>query len=70
MCETRFLCVVVTDPVLVANGVEDAMIPTYQSFALAQALPNATLVIYPDSGHAFMFQYPEQFAGEVVRFLE
>ena len=70
MCETRFLCVFVTDPVLVANGVEDAMIPTYQSFALAQALPTTTLVIYPDSGHAFMFQYPEQFAGEVVRFLE
>ena len=57
-------------PVLVANGVEDVMIPTYQSFALAQALPNATLIVYPDSGHAFMFQFPEAFAGEVVRFLE
>lgn len=57
-------------PVLVANGVEDVMIPTYQSFALAQALPNATLVIYPDSGHAFMFQYPERFAQEVDRFLD
>jgi len=56
-------------PVLVANGVEDVMIPTYQSFALVQALPNATLVIYPDSGHAFMFQFPEAFAGEVNRFL-
>jgi pimeloyl-ACP methyl ester carboxylesterase len=56
-------------PVLVANGVEDVMIPTYQSFALAQALPNATLVIYSDSGHAFMFQYPERFAQEVDRFL-
>lgn len=56
-------------PVLVANGVEDVMIPTYQSFALAQALPDARLVIYPDSGHAFMFQYPEAFAAEVERFL-
>lgn len=56
-------------PVLVANGVEDVMIPTYQSFVLAQALPNATLVIYPDSGHAFMFQYPQRFAQEVDRFL-
>ncbi|MBA4808902.1 MAG: alpha/beta hydrolase [Brevundimonas sp.] len=57
-------------PVLVANGVEDVMIPTYQSFALAQALPNATLIVYPDSGHAFMFQFPEAFAAEVNRFLE
>lgn len=55
--------------VLVANGVEDVMIPTYQSFALAQALPNATLIIYPDSGHAFMFQYPEAFASDVSEFL-
>lgn len=57
-------------PVLVANGVEDAMIPTYQSFALAQALPDATLILYPDSGHAFMFQFPERFAAEVDRFLD
>jgi len=56
-------------PVLVANGVEDVMIPTYQSFALAQALPNATLIVYPDSGHAFMFQYPDAFAREVEQFL-
>lgn len=56
-------------PVLVANGVEDVMIPTFQSFALAQALPNARLVIYPDSGHAFMFQFPEAFAADVERFL-
>lgn len=56
-------------PVLVANGVEDAMIPTYQSFALAQALPDATLILYPDSGHAFMFQFPEAFADTVNRFL-
>lgn len=57
-------------PVLVANGVDDVMIPTYQSFALAQALPNATLIIYPDSGHAFMFQYPEVFADAVKAFLD
>lgn len=57
-------------PVLVANGVEDAMIPTYQSYALAQALPDARLLIYPDSGHAFMFQFPEDFAAEVLRFLD
>lgn len=59
----------IRQPTLIANGVEDAMIPTYQSYALAQVMPNARLSIYPDSGHAFMFQYPEQFGDEVVRFL-
>ena len=57
-------------PVLVANGNEDVMIPTYRSYALSQAIPQARLIIYPDSGHAFMFQYAEGFAAEVVRFLE
>ncbi|MDB5422004.1 MAG: alpha/beta hydrolase [Brevundimonas sp.] len=56
-------------PVLIANGDEDIMIPTYQSYALAQVIPNARLIIYPDSGHAFLFQYPRLFGEEVVRFL-
>lgn len=59
----------IRQPVLIANGVEDAMIPTYQSYALAQAIPDARLIIYPDSGHAFLFQYPEAFGDEVLRFL-
>jgi pimeloyl-ACP methyl ester carboxylesterase len=45
------------------------MIPTYQSYALAQAIPNARLIVYPDSGHAFLFQYSKEFGDEVLRFL-
>jgi len=60
----------VRHPVLVANGRHDIMVPTYASFAMAQALPDARLVVYPDSGHGFLFQYPEGFADEVLRFLE
>ncbi|MCB1498100.1 MAG: alpha/beta hydrolase [Bauldia sp.] len=60
----------IRQPVLIANGIEDIMIPTYQSYALAQVVPNARLVLYPDSGHGFLFQYPEHFGDEVVRFLE
>jgi pimeloyl-ACP methyl ester carboxylesterase len=59
----------ITQPVLVANGRRDIMVPSYASFAVAQALPNARLLIYPDSGHGFLFQYPEDFADEVLRFL-
>jgi pimeloyl-ACP methyl ester carboxylesterase len=56
-------------PVLVANGIDDRMIPTVQSFALAQALPNARLILYPDSGHAFMFQHIQAFSTDVLDFL-
>jgi pimeloyl-ACP methyl ester carboxylesterase len=59
----------VKHPVLVANGKHDVMVPTYASYAMAQALPDAKLVIYPDSGHGFLFQYPDEFAKDVLDFL-
>ncbi len=59
----------ITQPVLVANGRNDIMVSTYASYAMAQTLPNARLVIYPDAGHGFLFQYPQDFADEVLRFL-
>jgi pimeloyl-ACP methyl ester carboxylesterase len=43
---------------------------TYASYAMALAMPNARLLIYPDAGHGFLFQYPEDFADEVLRFLD
>ena len=36
---------------------------------LARKLPNAQLRIYPDAGHGFLDQYPEQFADHVRAFL-
>jgi pimeloyl-ACP methyl ester carboxylesterase len=57
-------------PVLVAQGHRDVMIPTVNSFHLSQRLPNAWLLIYPDSGHGFLFQYAEQFAKQVNAFLD
>jgi pimeloyl-ACP methyl ester carboxylesterase len=53
----------------IANGRRDIMVSTYHSYAMAQAMPDARLVIYPDSGHGFLFQYPQAFADEVLRFL-
>jgi len=57
-------------PVLVAQGQRDIMIPTVNSFQVSQKLPNAWLLIYPDSGHGFLFQYPEQFAKQANAFLD
>jgi len=57
-------------PVLVVNGNRDIVIPTINSYILAQHLANAKLIIYPDAGHGSLFQYTEDFVGEVSRFLQ
>jgi len=59
----------IKQPVLVANGSNDVMMPTINSFTMAQLLPNAQLIVYPDSGHGFLFQYPELFVDHALRFL-
>jgi pimeloyl-ACP methyl ester carboxylesterase len=59
----------IRQPVLVANGDNDRMVPTVNTYLLAGHLPDARLGIYPDAGHGFLFQYPYEFAGEVEAFL-
>jgi pimeloyl-ACP methyl ester carboxylesterase len=59
----------ITQPTLVANGDNDVMLPTKNSYLLARHLSNARLSIYPDAGHGFLFQCPAEFAAEVNAFL-
>lgn len=59
----------VTQPVLVANGESDRMVPTSNSFDLARRLPDSDLVIYPDAGHGGIFQYHQQFVERALAFL-
>ena len=56
-------------PTFVANGDRDELFPAIDSAVLAREIPHSQLGIYPDSGHAFLFQYPERFANDVSRFL-
>jgi pimeloyl-ACP methyl ester carboxylesterase len=56
-------------PVLITAGDNDTMIPTVNAYLMAQHLPDARVRVYPDSGHGFLFQWPEQFAGLVTSFL-
>lgn len=56
-------------PVLVANGMHDVMIHAFASYAMAQRLPSAKLILYSDAGHGFLFQHPDDFGVEVNRFL-
>ncbi|WP_410661834.1 alpha/beta fold hydrolase [Amycolatopsis sp. lyj-112] len=61
---------VVHQPVLVANGDHDRMVPSRNSTDLARRLPNARLILYPDAGHGGIFQYHEKFVDEALRFLD
>ena len=55
---------------LVVNGIHDEMIPIANSYRLAENLPNAVLLTYPDSGHGSLFQFHESFTRHAKAFLE
>jgi len=56
-------------PTLVVNGVHDEMIPVGNSLWLVENLPNAVLLVYPDSGHGSLFQHHESFTRHATAFL-
>jgi hypothetical protein len=60
----------IQQPVLVANGEADRMVPSSNSVDLARRLPNAQLTLYKDAGHGGIFQYHEEFVPRVLEFLE
>jgi pimeloyl-ACP methyl ester carboxylesterase len=56
-------------PTLVVNGIRDEMIAASNSYLLAENLPNAELMVYPDSGHGSLFQFHESFTRRAAAFL-
>jgi pimeloyl-ACP methyl ester carboxylesterase len=61
---TRF-----TLPTLVLTGSDDILIPFEESKAMAEALPNAELVIVPESGHLTPLETPNAANSAILRFL-
>ena len=60
----------IKQPTLVVNGRHDIMVPTINSCIRSQHLPDAELMLYPDSGHGALFQYPDLFVGHAARLLD
>ena len=56
-------------PVFVANGDNDRMVPTPNSYELAKRFQNSEIVIYPDAGHGGIFQNHEAFVKQALAFL-
>lgn len=59
----------VTQPVLIVQGQKDVPVPVINALNLAQSLPNAQLVVYPNAGHAAFFQYHDCFVQTALEFL-
>ncbi len=56
-------------PTLVADGAVDQLDPVANDHLLAATIPRAQLVLYPDAGHAFLFQDAAVFVLRVETFL-
>jgi pimeloyl-ACP methyl ester carboxylesterase len=59
----------IKQPVLVANGDSDRMVPSENTHDLARRLPNSELILYPDSGHGAVFQFHADFMPKALEFL-
>lgn len=56
-------------PVLIANGSDDVLVPTPNSWIMSRQIKDATLLVFPDSSHGAIFEYAEVFAKNVDMFL-
>jgi pimeloyl-ACP methyl ester carboxylesterase len=59
----------ITQPTLVVHGNKDIVVIPINAFILAEHLPNAQLIMYPDSNHAAYSQFAENFLENARLFL-
>jgi pimeloyl-ACP methyl ester carboxylesterase len=45
------------------------MLPDVNAYPMFKILKNAQLILYPDSGHGALFQYPKLFVEHAFLFL-
>ena len=56
-------------PMLIANGDQDKMVPSSNTYDLARHIPGLQLVIYEDAGHGGIFQNHADFVRRALAFL-
>jgi len=59
----------ISAPTLIADGTIDRLDPIANDYALAQLIGGAKLKLYPDAGHAFLFQDENAFVPLIESFL-
>lgn len=59
----------ITAPALVMFGEQDKLIPAADGQSFADAMPDATLILYPDVGHVPMEQIPDHSAQDLRAWL-
>ena len=57
-------------PALVVNGSNDVVVATVNSYILQQNLPDAELILFPDSNHGSHFQFTEPFNRYLTDFID
>jgi len=55
-------------PILIISGDNDISTAVENWFALNRRIPNAHLIVYPQSGHGPQHQYPQLAAGQIALF--
>jgi pimeloyl-ACP methyl ester carboxylesterase len=55
----------ITHATLIVQGNKDIVVPPINGFILAEHLPNAHLIVYPDSSHGTQYQYAKIFLEHV-----
>ncbi|MGY4629129.1 alpha/beta fold hydrolase [Bradyrhizobium sp. USDA 4486] len=60
----------ISQPTLIVHGSDDTMFPSINAHDMFKAMRNAQLVLYPDSGHGALFQYPGRFVAHCRTFLD
>ncbi|MBY3597864.1 alpha/beta fold hydrolase [Rhizobium bangladeshense] len=60
----------IKQPTLIVHGSDDTMFPSVNAYEMFKAMSDATLIIYPDSGHGALFQYAQTFVAHVKTFLD
>ena len=57
-------------PTLVIHGDVDPLVPLKNGLHLAEAIPGATLIVYPNTGHIPEVERAEEFNRDILAFLE